>query len=76
MTSRLESIPGPVRRFVGFTAGGLLVYAALVTVAAAFFPSALGPDSSYPLAAILMAGIAAYHLVYRGGYERLAERLR
>ena len=76
MSSRLEAVPAPIRRFVGFTAGGLLVYLALMSLAALLFPSALDESSSYPLAAILLAGLAAYHLVYRGGYARLADRFR
>jgi len=71
-----DGVPGPVRRVVGLTVAGAVVYAVLLGLGAVLFSPAAVADSNYRFTSVLAAALAAYYLVYSGGFARLRDLLR
>ena len=75
-TTALERVPGPVRRIVAFTLAGALVYVVLLALGRVLFAPAVASGSTYVLASTVAAGLAAFYLVYLGGFRRLRDVVR
>lgn len=75
MSPALERIPAPLRRMLGFVIAGTAIYGLFVLAATALYPSGAAIGTAYGLSAVLSAAIAAFYLVYLGGFARLRDLL-
>lgn len=76
MSPAFERIPEPLRRMLGFLVVGVTVYGLFVLAATALYPSNASIGTAYGLTSVVSAAIAAFYLVYLGGYTRLHDLLR
>ena len=75
MSSALDRLGPSLRRIGLFVLVGVVVYVLFVAAARLLYPStgAIGP--TYALSSVVAGGIAAYYLVYLGGFARLRDLL-